>query len=182
MSPSMRTVTTRCSRLMVFSSPVITMATCWLRVVMSPVAETSTNKGDKTSSRPYWSCWLMALDQESSIFWNSRSSGLSADVTLGWAEVEAGDGLWAAAAQHERRTAEMQNANRVIRGRTPYSDDRATKMIALGLRSQAGWEQQKRFEPQHSSDSVQTDAPAWSPVSATADCALICSMLRHLGR
>ena len=35
------------------------------------LAETSTNKGDSTSSRPYWSRSLTAVAHVSSIFWNS---------------------------------------------------------------------------------------------------------------
>jgi hypothetical protein len=51
---------------------------------MSPLADTSTSNGDNTSSRPYWSRSLIADDQESSIFWNSRISGVSADVAAGF--------------------------------------------------------------------------------------------------
>src|SRR5271157_2147641 len=93
---------------------------------MSPVAETSTNKGDRTSSRPYWSRWLTASDQASSTFWKSRIAGLSADVTLGWTEAEAGAGFWAAAAQHERRKAETQATNRVIRSMNSKQDESST--------------------------------------------------------
>ena len=71
------------SRCRVLSSPPIRSATCWLRVVMSPEAETSTNSGDRTSSRPYWSRRLMALDQLSSIFWNCWTSGEAVEVTAG---------------------------------------------------------------------------------------------------
>ena len=52
-------------------------------VVMSPLAETSTNNGESTSSSPYWSRSLTAVAQESSIFWNACFSGVSADVAVG---------------------------------------------------------------------------------------------------
>src|ERR1035438_9810054 len=85
---------------------------------MSPAAETSTNNGDMTSSSPYWSRTLTALDQASSIFWNSRTSGLSEDVTLGWAEAATGAGIesWAKATKQDRRTREKQAKRRIIRG------------------------------------------------------------------
>jgi hypothetical protein len=60
---------------------------------------------------------LTAVDQASSIFWNSRTSGLSVEVTLGWAGVEAGAGagFWATVTKQESRTAKKQAIERVIR-------------------------------------------------------------------
>src|SRR5271165_3815615 len=103
---------------------------------MSPVAETSTNKGDNTSSRPYWSRWFTASDQEFSIFWNSRISGLSAVVTFGMVEAETGATawFWATAAQQEKSTAEKQAAKRVIFSMNSYLKTFSMKIILLWTR------------------------------------------------
>src|SRR5579863_2559936 len=90
---------------------------------MSPDAETSTNNGDSTSSRLYWSRTLMAFDQVSSIFWNSFTCGPTSVVTVGGVdpavpcanfEPASGAGLWAKTAQHESRKTEKQTALRLI--------------------------------------------------------------------
>ena len=131
MSPIMRTVITRCSRWRVLSSPVISWASCWLRVVMSPAAETSTNKGESTSSRLYWSRWLMASDQASSIFWNSldlRAFGRG-DGRLGRGRAGAEAGFCASGKQHESRKTEKPATRRVIR--TMNSSDQGS-----GIRGQ----------------------------------------------
>src|SRR3954465_11430151 len=101
---------------MVLSSPVMSWASCWLRVGMSPPADTSTNSGDRTSSSPYWSRELMALDQLSSIFWNSFTCGptslVATDAGAGAVsgrdpEAEPGEtAFWAETAQQESRKAE----------------------------------------------------------------------------
>jgi hypothetical protein len=59
----------------------------------------------------------MEVDQESSIFWNSRISGLSAEVTAGGTEADAGTeaGFWAAANEIESRKAEKPATKRVMR-------------------------------------------------------------------
>src|SRR5579863_904893 len=109
---------------MVLSSPVMSWASCWLRVVMSPEAETSTNSGESTSSRLYWSRELMASDQLSSSFWNSLTWGPTSEVAVdeavltGTGAAASGAGAWAGAwaktTQEQSRRAEKQTALRVI--------------------------------------------------------------------
>jgi hypothetical protein len=102
-----------------------------LRVVMSPEAETSTNKGDRTSSKAYWSRSLTEVAQESSIFWNSRISGLSEVVTLTGVGVTAGAGAWAIATQEIRRRAEKQAKKRVIRSMNSHLNSLSWLVISF---------------------------------------------------
>jgi hypothetical protein len=59
---------------------------------------------------------LMAVDQESSIFWNSCICGLSAEVAADWGAVAAGveAGFWATTKQQESRKTEKTATRRVI--------------------------------------------------------------------
>ncbi len=115
---------------MVLSSPLISVATCWLRVVMSPTAETSTNRGDSTSSRPYWSCWLMASAQESSIFWNWCISGLTVEVaTAGLLGPLPGSGRWLSEGRKEQT--ERTNKTDGSHYETPNENVSAIEIISL---------------------------------------------------
>jgi len=58
----------------------------------------------------------MAVDQESSIFWNSRICGLSAEVAADWGAAAAGAeaGFWAITKQHESIKTGKPATRRVI--------------------------------------------------------------------
>src|SRR5271166_4554138 len=91
------------------------LATCWLRVVISPPAETSTNSGESTNSSPYWSRAFTASDQESSIFWNWATSVGAVEATGAVAATGVTAGP-CAIAEAEKSTTGRQTAKRIIGG------------------------------------------------------------------